>query len=96
MAAKIEVNGQDTKQWWKYGYVWLILGGPIAVVIASFITLSLALKTPDPVVDDYYRKGIEINKRLEAKELLPAVEGRNHAVTPADGTEAGSLESQVK
>jgi hypothetical protein len=87
MAANMQVNGQDTKQWWKYGYVWLILSGPIAVIIASFITLSLALKTPDPVVDDYYRKGIEINKRLETKELLPAVEGRNHAVTPAEDTQ---------
>jgi len=84
MAANMQVDGRDTKQWWKYGYVWLILSGPIVVIIASFITLSLALKTPDPVVDDYYRKGIEINKRLEEKELLPAVEGRNHAVTPAE------------
>lgn len=92
MNTQTQMNGQDTKQWWKYGYVWLILGGPIIVIIASFITLNLALKTPDPVVDDYYRKGSEINKRLETKELLPAVEGRNHAVTPAEGAEAGSLE----
>jgi len=84
MAANMQVNGRDTKPWWHYGYVWLILGGPIVVIIASFVTLNLALNTPDPVVDDYYRKGIEINQRLEEKALLPAVEGRNHAVTTAE------------
>jgi len=92
MTANAISDGRDSKPWWKYGYVWLILGGPLAVIIASIITLNLALQTPDPVVDDYYRKGIEINKQLEAKELMPAVEGRNHAATPAEGAEAGSLE----
>lgn len=87
MNTQMQMNGWDTKQWWKYGYVWMILGGPLIVIIASFITLSLALKTPDPVVDDYYRKGIEINKTLEAKQLMPAVEGRNHAATT--GKDAG-------
>jgi hypothetical protein len=72
--------------WWKYGYVWMILGGPAAVVVAGFATLWIALATPDPVVaPDYYRRGVEINKtlRLQDKALLPANQGRNHAATPA-------------
>jgi len=39
---------------------------------------------PDPVTDDdYYRKGIEINKTLNAEHdgMVPAVQGRNHAAT---------------
>lgn len=77
--------------WWKFGYVWLLLAGPAIVVVAGFYTLWLAIRTPDPVVDsDYYRKGIEINKTLQAeKSLLPAVTGRNHAVTPAQDQPAG-------
>ncbi|MCB2027163.1 MAG: FixH family protein, partial [Ottowia sp.] len=48
-------------------------------------TLWLAIRTPDPVVtEDYYQRGININKTLESPEnsLVPAMKGRNHAVTP--------------
>lgn len=72
--------------WWKHGYVWMILGGPAFVVVAGIATLVIAVRTPDPVVaTDYYRRGIEMNKTLAAREKahLPAVQGRNHAATPA-------------
>ncbi len=69
--------------WWRFGLVWLVIAGPAIVVVASFITLYLAISRPDPLVDeDYYRKGIEINKTLgNPATLAPAVEGRNHAAT---------------
>jgi hypothetical protein len=61
----------------------MVIGGPGVVVIASFTTLWLAIRTPDPVVDeDYYRKGVEINRTLADKKLMPAESGRNHAATP--------------
>ena len=74
---------QDTKPWWNFGYVWFIISGPLIVVIASFITLYLAISRPDPVIDDYYRKGIEINKTLDAQRdaMAPAMQARNHAAT---------------
>jgi len=70
--------------WWRYGHVWLLIAGPAAVIVAGFVTLWLAVRSPDPVIDaDYYRRGIEINKALaREKALLPAVQGRNHAATP--------------
>ncbi len=73
----------DTKPWWRYGYVWLVIGGPLVVVIASFITLYLAITRPDAVIDDYYRKGMEINKTLNAEHdgMAPAMQARNHAAT---------------
>lgn len=73
----------QTKSWWNYGYVWLIIAGPLAVVIASIITIYLAIRTPDPAVEDYYRKGIEINKTLDAQReaLAPALQARNHAAS---------------
>ncbi len=73
----------DQNPWWKYGYVWLTISGPLVVVIAGFITLYLALSIPDPAVEDYYRKGIEINKTLDAERdgLAPALQARNHAAT---------------
>lgn len=71
------------KRWWHYGHVWLIIGLPTIAIVASFITLYLALSHPDPAIDDYYRKGIEINKTLDAERdgLAPAVQARNHAQT---------------
>lgn len=83
---------QSAKAWWHYGYAWLALGGPAAVVIASLITVYIAASHRDPVIDeDYYRKGIEINKTLadktldetiaERNALAPAMLARNHAAT---------------
>ena len=76
----------DTRPWWKFGLVWLVIAGPAAVVIAGIATVWIAMRTPDPVVaEDYYRRGVEINKTLAAqrgKALLPALQGRNHAATP--------------
>ena len=83
-----DMNQQENKPWWRYGYVWLVIGGPLVVIVASFITLYFAIKTPDPVIENYYVKGMEINKTLEAEEALaPAMKARNHAqtgVTPKD------------
>lgn len=81
----------ETKQlqpWWKYGYVWLVISGPLVVVVASFITLYLALNTPDQVVDDYYRKGIEINRTLTGQNdahvsaMLPRSQTAPGVVSP--------------
>lgn len=75
--------------WWKHGHVWLLIAGPAAVVVAGFATAWIAITNADPVVaEDYYRRGVEINKTLAAKDkaLMPAVQGRNHAATPAPGS----------
>ena len=76
----------DSKPWWTYGHVWLIIAGPAAVIVAGFITLGIAIRTPDPVIaDDYYRRGLDINKTLAAEkdlQLAPAMQSRNHVVTP--------------
>ena len=75
------------KPWYRHGHLWLVLSGPIVVVIAGFATLWIAVHKPDPVIEaDYYRRGMEINKtlKLHEKALLPAERGRNHAATPAE------------
>lgn len=76
----------DSQPWWKYGHVWLIISGPLVVVVAAITTLVIAIRVPDPVVtEDYYRKGLEINKTLAAEkeaQMMPALEARNHAATP--------------
>lgn len=52
-------------RWYRVPFVWLLLALPLTAVVAGFITLGIAIKTDDGVVeDDYYRKGREINRVL--------------------------------
>lgn len=76
---------QAPEPWWKFGHVWLVIAGPCVVVVAGFITAFIAMSSPDPVLaEDYYRRGVEINKTLaKEKAMMPALQGRNHAATPA-------------
>lgn len=79
-------NTPPAAPWWKHGHVWLLISGPAAVIVAGIATTWIAVASADPVVEvDYYRRGIEINKTLALKEKsnLPALQGRNHAATPA-------------
>ncbi len=84
--------------WWRHGHVWMIVAGPVLVVLASIVTVLIAVRQPDPVVAvDYYRRGIEINKSLAAgepisKSVLPAMQGRNHAASPAPGAAPEALQ----
>ncbi|MFN4005222.1 MAG: FixH family protein [Hylemonella sp.] len=85
MNGKPPASQPTSQPWWKYGHVWLIIAGPLVVVIAGFVTLYLAVRTPDPVITpDYYRKGLELSRQAkpgEAGSLAPAVQARNHAAT---------------
>jgi uncharacterized protein len=77
---------QDSGPWWRHGHVWLLISGPATVVVAGLATAWIAVKSPDPLVEaDYYRRGIEINRTLATRDKanLPALQGRNHAATPA-------------
>jgi hypothetical protein len=70
--------------WWKFGHMWMVVGGPAIVVLASFFTLYLAISRPDPVMDqNYYQKGLELNKSMgtNPSSLAPAMQARNHAAT---------------
>lgn len=50
-------SAQESKNsgpWWKYGHVWLIISGPLVVVIAGIITAVIAFSAADPVIDENY------------------------------------------
>jgi hypothetical protein len=70
--------------------VWLVVGGPAAVVVASFITLALAIRHPDPPLDLHVGSQRAADE-VEAADLrarsgdIPAMVGRNHAATGAPG-----------
>lgn len=87
-------TNQPAAPWWRHGHVWLLISGPAVVVVAALFTAWLAARGSDALVEeDYYRKGIEINKQLaRERAMLPALQGRNHAVTPV--TPAAPVQGQ--
>jgi len=58
---------EQASPWWRHGMVWLVIGGPAVVVVASIATLLIAIGHPDPVI---------------ATDATPAVQARNHAASP--------------
>ena len=78
-----ETEDRDDRPWWRYGYVWLLLAGPSAVIVAGAVTVVLAVRMPDPVLDDYYHQDRHAESQSVAKiqALTPAMSARNHAAT---------------
>jgi hypothetical protein len=77
-------NDKPAKPWWRHGFVWMVLGGPAVVVVASVVTAVIAATGADQLVDaEAYRRGAEISRQLRSERaLLPANQARNHAATP--------------
>jgi hypothetical protein len=72
-ALPAEPEAEETVAWWRLPIVWMVVGGPAVVVVASFATLTLAIRNPDPVLTaPAATSGAE----------MPAVQARNHAATP--------------
>jgi hypothetical protein len=46
LALRQDANKTPQDPWWKFGHVWLVIVGPALVVVASFITLYLAITRP--------------------------------------------------
>lgn len=59
--------------WWRVPMVWLVIGGPAAVVVAGIVTAVIAVRGADVVIT---------NADEPSFSDKPAVQGRNHAATP--------------
>jgi hypothetical protein len=58
------------RNWKREPLVWLLIGIPLSSVIMGFIMLTLAIQSSSGlVVDDYYRKGKQINRVLARDKL---------------------------
>lgn len=75
-----------SKRWYQEPYVWLVLGGPLAVIVASMVTVYLAVTHVDPVLE---RKPMVPSEKLVPSEraaaersVMPAGQARNHVVSP--------------
>ena len=67
--------GNPAAPWYRVGMVWLLIAFPLASVVGGFAMLALALASEDGLVaDDYYRRGMEINREL-ARDRAAAARG---------------------
>lgn len=80
------------KPWWKEPYVWMVIGGPLLVVLAAIYTAVIAFRNPPTLVDRTASRptSIVVAPGLAASEaetaalakLEPAHQARNHAASP--------------
>jgi hypothetical protein len=68
--------------WWKYGYVWLVIAGPLIVVVAAIFTAVLAFNSNDVIVSDNDPKTAAL---ANYRSLVPAQTASYHAATPDAG-----------
>lgn len=76
--------------WWRVPQMWLVVGGPLVVVIASLITAFIAVNHADPVLDKATierdraaASALQGQARADALiKLQPAHQARNHAASP--------------
>lgn len=64
MGIKPIVN-EPVQPWYRHRWPWLLMAGPMAVLVAGFITMWISFSGADAlVVDDYYKQGKAINQDL--------------------------------
>ncbi|MCW5655940.1 FixH family protein [Hydrogenophaga sp.] len=76
--------------WWRVPQMWLVVGGPLAVVVASLVTAWIAVHNADPVLDKTeFERGRQAAMALQGQartdalvKLQPAHQARNHAASP--------------
>jgi uncharacterized protein len=61
------------RPWWREPMVWLVISGPLAVVVAGFVTAAIAVNGADEV--------LSTRPAASPDALTPAVQARNHAAT---------------
>ncbi|MBE0590115.1 MAG: nitrogen fixation protein FixH [Betaproteobacteria bacterium HGW-Betaproteobacteria-9] len=87
---KTPSSEQPPIPWWRVPHMWLVVGGPLVVVVAAIITAVIAVEGADPVLNkaDFERdlkaaQTLDGQARTEALiKLQPAHQARNHAASP--------------
>jgi uncharacterized protein len=70
-----QASPPDARPWWREPMVWLVLAGPLAVVLAGVVTAVIAVRGADLALPTSTPEGSQ----------APAVQARNHVMTPAPG-----------
>jgi uncharacterized protein len=76
-----DVNSQSQPTpWWRVGMVWLVVGGPLVVVVAAVVTAVIAVRGADVVITET-QSARDVPQAPTGQ--TPALQARNHAATAA-------------
>ena len=82
----MEAKNSQGRAWYREPMMWMVLGGPLLVVIASLITYVLIVRGSDPVLErDPISEAQRVGKELtpeQRESLEPAMKVRNHVASP--------------
>lgn len=84
ISAQTSLVSPTVRPWYKEFYVWMVIAGPVSVVLACAVTAVYILQGPDAVVsEDYYKEGLALAKEVKVAPpaMQPAKTGRNHSAT---------------
>ena len=82
-----------SEPWYRHRWPWLLMAGPVAVLIAGAITMWISFSGADAlVVDDYYKQGKAINQDLR-RDRVAASMGLSLALR--FDADAGTLKGKV-
>jgi len=65
---------KDDTPWYKQRWPWILMSGPLMVIVASVISAWVALSSSDGlVVEDYYKKGLAANQTIAMSDKAKAL-----------------------
>jgi hypothetical protein len=82
----MEMTREQILPWYREPWPWLLMAGPVTVIVAGIVTIWIAVSSSDGlVVDNYYKAGLAINQTLERSALAAARGYRAEAVLQNEG-----------
>lgn len=61
----MRVPAGTVSPWYRERWPWLLMLGPFLVIVAGIVTVWLAIRSSDGLVDDdYYKQGLAVNQRI--------------------------------
>ncbi len=71
------VSGQIRKPWYREPWPWLLMAGPVIVVVAGIVTAWIAVKNEDGLIAaDYYKQGLAINRVIRRETAAAELDMR--------------------
>lgn len=68
------LKSSDKQPWYKEPWPWILMTGPVVVIVAGIVTTWLAIVSNDGLVtDDYYKQGLTVNQRLQRDHKAAAM-----------------------
>ncbi|MCX7251401.1 MAG: nitrogen fixation protein FixH [Burkholderiales bacterium] len=83
----MEPKNLQGRAWYREPMMWMVLGGPLLVVVASLITYVLIVRGSDPILErDPISEAQRVGKELtpeQIESMQPSIKARNHVASPS-------------